>query len=306
MKMKNIITMMSGCALILTMTSCSKWFAEPDAITYRQDAIFFSSNRGGNRNIYMMNLDGTDVVQITHYTEGDYFPVDISSDGKRLLFNRFDENTLVSGVFIMNLDESEPSEAIYMDLYYGSNFLSDGHRFVGGEHVFTPEGGFERFYICDSRDRSQQQINRDSTHHFGVSVSHDGSRITYISWPAGAFYQQLCVSNIDGSNEIALTDTFHYSSSGRFTPDGNKVLFSLGDIYWVSSEGGPLHQITRLSSSGYCPFADPAGENVYFNVWDGDYSEIMSIQIDGTAQKRLTFNQYADSNPVVGFVNFTK
>jgi hypothetical protein len=51
--------------------------------------LFYSSFRSGTaQNIFMMDLDGSNTLQLTHYTKGEYRGPRISPDGKRLLYYR--------------------------------------------------------------------------------------------------------------------------------------------------------------------------------------------------------------------------
>ena len=67
--------------------------------------IIFASNmkdpRGGNFDLYLINVDGTGLEQITFSDKFDGFPM-FSPDGKKLIFasNRHSEKTTDTNLFI--------------------------------------------------------------------------------------------------------------------------------------------------------------------------------------------------------------
>lgn len=80
-----------------------------------EERIAFNSNRTGNEEIYVIDIDGTGLVQLTHYPEDDAIPV-WSPDGSQIAFlsdrenksvmiNLFDEIRKLS-IYIMNPDGS--------------------------------------------------------------------------------------------------------------------------------------------------------------------------------------------------------
>lgn len=69
--------------------------------------IVYASQRPGRFSLFSMRVDGTDRRQITAPDEPfvDARP-DISGDGRRIVFNRQDENTI--GIFVVELDAGAP------------------------------------------------------------------------------------------------------------------------------------------------------------------------------------------------------
>lgn len=76
----------------------------PEPGPVRKEVIYFASDRGGggNMNIWRMDPDGKNMRQVTHYATGDFWPADVSPDGKRLLFFRLDDHTLISSIYLMD------------------------------------------------------------------------------------------------------------------------------------------------------------------------------------------------------------
>jgi len=70
-------------------------------VSPKGDKVVFTSQRGGDLDIYSMNLDGTDLKQLTFFDSFDGFPM-FTADGKKLVFasNRFNRQPRDTNVFI--------------------------------------------------------------------------------------------------------------------------------------------------------------------------------------------------------------
>jgi TolB protein len=280
-------------------------------VTYvRKAKVLFSSNRTGNRNIFMMNPDGSDVIQVTHYSQGDCWACDVSPDGRYLLFDKGSDNAMDISVFLIEFGVTEPT--IPLDYGQAGNFFPDGKRFIYDRHIFTTSGGFEQFIIFDLRDSSKNQVNRDSTVDFGIFVSPNGNRICYGSWrPLHGPSQQIFSRDIGDTNEIQLTPSAigYYAIPGRFMPNGTNIVFSYNsgsasrDIYLVNPLGGtPVPITSGLSNNFYAPFPDSAGNNVYFHGGVGNDREIYSVNVVTKSVQRLTNNQWEDRDPIFAII----
>ena len=71
--------------------------------------VFFS-NRDGNTEIYVMNVDGSGTRRLTSNRSDDYFP-SWSADGKYILFTS-DRNGETSQLYIMNADGTGQKELL--------------------------------------------------------------------------------------------------------------------------------------------------------------------------------------------------
>ena len=67
--------------------------------------LLFSSNRDGNWEIYMMNADGSNQINLTHHPADDRGPV-WSPDGKRVAF--FSNRDGNEEIYVMYSDGPEP------------------------------------------------------------------------------------------------------------------------------------------------------------------------------------------------------
>jgi Tol biopolymer transport system component len=73
--------------------------SQGNAISPDGQKIVFTSERDGNRNIYVMNMDGTEQTQLTNHSAHDYEPV-FSPDGLSIVFTS--ERDGNKEIYIMN------------------------------------------------------------------------------------------------------------------------------------------------------------------------------------------------------------
>lgn len=117
------------------------------------------------------------------------------------------------------------------------------------------------------------------------SFSPDGKNIVYVKYSADAEYTSLWTMNIEGDNQVQITD----SKLGavwhpRFSPDGEMIVFDCFkkqkkdvDLYIINKDGNNLTQLTinksydgqpYWSSDGYIYFAsDRGGKDGHYQIW---------------------------------------
>jgi Tol biopolymer transport system component len=133
---------------------------------------------------------------------------------------------------------------------------------------FTPDGNTIVFirrdgdiYSLDLRDRQIKRLTEgnqygefrlsDEDRHGstdGPSLSPDGKRIAYIAKKSGV--PQVCMMNIDGSEQQQITQRKTACGRVRWSPDGQQLAFvsfvkDLPQLFVVNAAGGKPRQLTR-------------------------------------------------------------
>ena len=108
------------------------------------DQILFSSNRSGNRNIWMVPASGGIITQITKGVGPDN-SIQISRDGSRLLYR---QSQYIGHIWIAGIDGSNPHQITFDDAYI---FIA----------VFTPDGKEVLFPITSKQGTHLYSIDRD-------------------------------------------------------------------------------------------------------------------------------------------------
>ena len=121
-----------GLALLLLVTSAS-------SAQLAETKIAFSSNRDGNQEIYVMNADGTNPINLTNNPANDLDPF-ASPDGTKIAFssNRDGDDE----IYVMNADGTNPVNL--------TNNLADDR----GRPIWSPDG--TQIFFSSNRDGNQE------------------------------------------------------------------------------------------------------------------------------------------------------
>jgi len=157
--------------------------------------IYFCSSRGGTLNIWRIGAEGSGLKQITA-GEGDDVELDVSSDGKRLVFGTLRVNIGLSqfdmqakaGESNIKLLTTDPARN-----EFGPAYSPDGTRIA----FFTNLKGVdnENIGVADANGGNAIQLVRDSRLNLFPRWSPDGSHLIYLSISAkDGEYRSIAIS----------------------------------------------------------------------------------------------------------------
>lgn len=247
--------------------------------------ITFHSNRDGDLEIFAMNADGSDVIQLTHNTAGDLLPL-WSPDGNRILYggNCVD----ICDVVVMNADGSD-QRVVFHDGFPGA-WSPDGDRIAFGRG--------DGIYVINADGTG---LVRVADPQFITGWSPDGTQLQLENDFDGDF--EIFLLNLDGSGTTQLTNNTVNDYANGWSPDGSKIAFESdrdggdGDIFVMNADGsGDVTQVTHNDAiSDGDPVWSPDGTQLAFQSnRDGDF-EIYVMNADGSGDAtQLTFNQGID------------
>lgn len=119
--------------------------------------------------------------------------------------------------------------------------------------------------------------------------SPDGKRIAYVKYSSDAKSTSIWIMNIDGSEQVQLTDAKKgFALNPRWSPDGTRLVFQSSkkdkkdaDLYVIDVDGNNLTQLTINKSydgqpywttDGYIYFVSDRGNNVgNYQIWRFKY-----------------------------------
>jgi Tol biopolymer transport system component len=192
--------------------------------------IAFSSNRSGRYQIYVMNGDGTNLVQVTH-SENDAIEQTWFPDGKKIAFTESWKRTFGRSYVVYSLDLASGLTGRLLPGFVESNalpeFSPDARRFgftgkrLGGWDVFVAD-------LATGDTRPLTEGGKACRPHF----SPDGAKIAYVSSSADG-KGDIWLMNPDGSGKERLTErpeTWDYFPG--WSPDGLFIVFSSGTKHY--------------------------------------------------------------------------
>ena len=194
--------------------------------------VFDSTRAGENRDLYLMNADGSSVTRLTE-GEADIFAGPWSPDGQRIVYTAYGlTNSVIKGMNFDGSGQSTLSEIPGSDEGF-PDWSPDGRRIA-----FTSRrDGNNEIYLMDADGSNPLRLTDAPGDDFAPSWSPDGTRIAFASdrgQSAGVY--DLFIMNADGSGITQLTDDPAIDYSPDWSPDGKTIAFRShhdgpGDIY---------------------------------------------------------------------------
>ena len=181
--------------------------------------ILFSSDRDGDggeydssdREIYVMNADGTGVVRLTDNSVYDW-AAGWSPDGTRILFSSVRDGD-DREIYVMNADGTGVVRLTHNSVYdWPAGWSPDGSRILFRR---DPDGGeYERndmeIYVMNADGTGVVRLTDNSVYDSPVAWSPDGTRILFERDPDGGEYEpedmEIYVMNADGTGVVRLTN----------------------------------------------------------------------------------------------------
>ncbi len=188
--------------------------------------VLFQSTRDGNSEIYRMDEDGSNLVNLTNHPSADSGP-SASPDGSRILFSS---------------DRSGNSEVWSMDFYGNDLVQITNTSEVDGLGEYSPDGSkivFERIvspgnpeiFVMDADGSNEVRLTNNSALDSEPRWSPDGTKILFARVVSSLW--QVFVMDANGSNQTQLTFT-NRNWYHAWSPDGKHILYDRvysGGIY---------------------------------------------------------------------------
>ena len=257
--------------------------------------IAFRSDRDGNWEIYVMDLDGTPLRRLTNNPAKDEMPR-WSPDGKQIVFRS--ERDGSQELYTMTADGAAATRLTKNDTKDSEpSFSPDGSRIL----FSSKESGDWELYTVKVDGSDQTRVSRDQLKAGGARFSPDGSRIVFSSMRDGD--PEVYAVDANGANLKRLTKSPGYDGGSIFSPSGKRIAFMSArdgnlEIYLMNPDGTDPVNVTRSKSNEGGPAFIDDDTLVFFTDRDGDV-EIYKMDLRTKATTRLTNSPGYDGMPDV-------
>lgn len=261
-------------------------------------SILFTSDRDGNREIYVMRSDGSGVARLTFDPAEDIEPA-WSPDYSQIAFasNRDGE----FAVFIMNADGSNPHRVSPDGGSYQSSpsWSPDGRRIA----YVSNASGENQIHTIDVTNSSDTQITQGQVwDSIDPAWSPNGRMIAFASNRTGNF--EVYLINTDGSNLRQLTnDSTVDSDSPAWSPSGQQLAFAAnggsGEIYLMGADGTDVRVLASTDQGfTFSPSWSPDTQFLAYAIRTSNaQTSLYRINADGFGSLRLTDGSNEASSP---------
>ena len=297
------------------------------ACTKRYGKIVFTSDRDGNEEIYVMNDDGTNQINLTNNPALDWYP-NWSPDGKRIIFGSYrdprDNND--EEIYIMNADGSNVERLTDSPGWNGfASWSQDGNMVT----FCSDRDGTQDIYIMNIDGSGVTRVTNDTEADYFPSWSPDGSKIVYMRvdcWVEGDTGEpcgpngdncEIYVIDINGTNKVNISNNSLIDGYPSWSLDGTRIAFNRAfyerekevcNVCIMNPDGTNFVQLTNQSTiheplGGRVPRWSPDGSRIIFQSENKvGHVDIYMINADGTNRVNLTNNSvddwYASYSPI--------
>ena len=265
--------------------------------------IVFSSNRDGNSEIYTMNPDGSEQVNLTKHRASDYNPV-WSPTGEQILFVSDRHGT--KDLYLMNAD--------------GTNVRKVFKKLVGRQYpTWSPDGkqfAYHRFdklaiYVASRDGKNEKELASG----LWPVWSPNGSEIAFVADEKFVFLAEgvlqvenakIQIINLQTNAQEALLPGKRLMFSPAWAPNSHKIAFSWINldpinllagkdpadaeaVYVVNRDGSGLKQIVDADDAATSnPIWAPPGDELIYEKEVREDTHLFKIALDGDVSEQLT------------------
>ena len=265
--------------------------------------IVFTSRRDGNFEIYTMNPDGSDQINLTQHRAKDTSPV-WSPTGEQILFTS--DRDGIEELYLMDPD--------------GTNVRQVFKKLIGREFpTWSPDGkalAYHRFHTLSIYTASIDEKNeKELTDGLWSAWSSNGSEIAFMAgkfaWAENGNLEipkvRIQIINLQTHAEEALLPGGIWMFDPAWAPDSAQIAFSWDGaiekgkrvrntmgIYVVNRDGSGLRKIIDAGArpaAVFNPTWSPDGNELIYNKGVGGVRDLFKVALDDGVAEQLTHRQ---------------
>lgn len=221
------------------------------------------------------------------------------------LWDVFGNEQLIGEQFFAAPDKKRRLAHIIADAIYER--LTGEKGYFDTRIVFVDESGskqnrVKRLAIMDQDGANQRSLSNGSAIVLTPRFSPTRQEITYMSYEGGQ--PQVYLLQLETGQRELVGNFPGMTFAPRFSPDGQKVILSLGrddgnsNIFSMDLRSRTTTRLTDSGSIDTSPSYSPDGSQVVFTSDRGGQPQIYKMGADGSGQARVSFGGGSYSTPV--------
>jgi TolB protein len=258
--------------------------------------IAFVSNRGGNKEIYVMDYDGSNQRALTANRDisitPSWSPVD-----DRIAYTVWRPGPQIAITSSLGARHSFTQPAAVAN--YTPSFSPDGKSMV---YSSRRDGNYE-IYVSDADGRNPKRLTNSA----GIDTSPvfnpaTGKRIAFVSDRSGT--QQIYTMNSDGTDVQRVTEEGGDAENPAYSPDGRFLAFAWNkprsggyDVFVYDTQRGSFSQLTSNAGNNENPAWAPDGKHLVFESNRSGTTQIYSMIVSGGRQPLQLTNRGNNEGP---------
>lgn len=255
------------------------------------ERILFHSDRDGNFDIYTMNAQGGDVINLTNHPARDTGAI-WSPDGRRIAFLSTRDGPL--GLYVMNADGS--SVSLLTTNIYQEPSLEDYTWSPDGRYIaYRADGGSRQdIYIVDVDSGAERNLTDTEAANWSLDWSPDGRWIAFESNRTNRNWGWLDIYaiNVEDGQLLNLTNCQGICGVNQFpawSPVGGRIAFTHNDdLYTANADGSQQVNLTNHPADESYFKWSPDGKSIAFISDRNGSAQLFVMNADGSGQRLLT------------------
>ncbi len=263
--------------------------------------ILFVSNRSpaGTRDIFLINSDGSGLVQLTKHAADDFDPA-LSPDWRQIAFTSTRGG--ISQIYLLNLNTMEitkltdhPGGAI------SPTWSPDGEQIAFVE----PASNGDTIYLINSQGTGEvTQVQLEVRGVADLAWGPKGSLIAFSAIPAGPAYRdrEILTYNLGAKTLVNLTNSPGDDTQPAWATGGDRLVFQSSrygnpDIFVMQSDGSLQTRLTNNNTADEEPTWSSDGRQIAFSSNREGFYDLYLMTDSGADQKPLAVFEANDRQP---------
>lgn len=251
---------------------------------------FVSERRPGVKEIWVMDPDGSNQRQVTHYNSVSTMPA-VSPDGRILAFTTYARGN--PRILLQSLETGRqlPFYNPVSSMVGTPSFTPDGQRIVFSASV----DGWPQIHIANADGSGLRRLSFVRAIEVEPKVNpKTGAEIVFVSGRGGP--HQIYRMNLEGGDVRRLTEGEGYASNPSWHPDGQHIAFAWTrgyapgnfNVFIMDVATGRFDQLTHGTGRNENPSWAPDGRHIVFSSTRSGTPQIYTMLADGTQLRQLT------------------
>jgi len=247
--------------------------------------IAFTSDASGFQEVYVADLLGDDIRQVTRHHRLTVSPR-FSPNGRLLAYTSYHSGN--PNLYITDLTQSKFTRAVSQrsGLNLAPAWSSDGKTLA----ITLSQDGNPDLYLMDTKGEIKKRLTANSGINVSPSWSPDGNRLAFVSDRSGT--PQIYVMDLKTSRTTRITFVGNDNSEPAWSPTGEWIAYaSLYEgsyhIFIIRPDGSSPTRVTRYAGDNESPSWSPDGNQIVFTRKLDDKQMLYVVFKNGTGLRQL-------------------
>jgi len=247
--------------------------------------VAFVSDRSGYKEVWVMQADGTNPMQLTNERSLISAPA-WGARGGEIYFTSYRQyNPDLYGILL------DRSKSWVISSLPGGNLSASWSEASQKMALVLVKDGNSEIYVSDRSGQQRARLTRHRAIDASPTWSPDGSRIAFTSNRAGG--PQIFVMDASGANVRRVTFQGSYNTEPAWSPDGRLIAYTgraggAHHIFVLDAQSGQARQLTSGGGNNEDPSWAPNGQYIVFASTRAGRPQIFRMRADGSQVVQLT------------------